>query len=88
MDAIETYAGRSHDEAYAARKGHPVRAQEPPGGAMAIAEGEADPARGGGLLSARGRAVWQTGPGMDGGGFDDAGADVEPRPRSANEPRA
>lgn len=78
MDKIEAYAGRSQDENYALRKGHRVAAQEQPGGDMAVEGSEADATRSCGELSERGKQVWRTGSGIDGGGLDNAGADVPP----------
>jgi hypothetical protein len=62
------YAGKSHDEAVAARKKEKQRAQEQPGGEMAIEGTEADAAHSSGELSERGKEVWRRGSGMDGGG--------------------
>lgn len=78
MEKIETYAGRSHDDEYAARKGRRVAAQEQPGGDMAVEGTEADATHSCGELSERGKQVWRTGSGMDGGGLDNAGADIPP----------
>jgi len=78
MEKIETYAGRSQDENYATRKGHRVAAQEQPGGEMAVEGSEADATQSCGELSERGKQVWRTGSGIDGGGFDDRGVDVPP----------
>ena len=78
MDTIETYAGRSQDEAYAKRKGHRVAAQEQPGGDMAVEGSEADATHSCGELSERGKQVWRTGSGIDGGGLDDGGQDIQP----------
>lgn len=62
------YAGRSHDEAVAIRKGKPQAAQEPPGGSAAIAGTEPDREHSSGELSDEGRKIWQTGSGMNGAG--------------------
>ncbi len=76
MAHINTYAGRSHDEAYAARKGKKQPAQEKPGGVMAVDGSEADDQHSSGQLAERGKQVWRTGSGMDGGGMDDGGRDI------------
>jgi hypothetical protein len=62
------YAGKSHDEAVAARKKQKQRAQEPAGGAMAVDGVEADATHSSGELSEQGKQVWRTGAGLDGGG--------------------
>jgi hypothetical protein len=62
------YAGKSHDEAVAARKKTKQRAQEPAGGEMAVDGVEADATHSCGELSERGKEVWRTGAGLDGGG--------------------
>lgn len=62
------YAGKSHDEAVAARKKENQRSQEPAGGEMAVDGTEADAVHSSGELSERGKAVWRQGNGMDGGG--------------------
>ncbi|WP_460909958.1 hypothetical protein [Paraburkholderia jirisanensis] len=62
------YAGRSHDEAVAARQKQKQKAQEQAGGVMAIEGTEADAERSCGELSEQGKQVWRTGSGMDGGG--------------------
>ena len=64
----QDYAGRSHDEAVAARKKHRQRAQEQAGGEMAVEGTEADAQHSCGELSERGKQVWRSGSGMDGGG--------------------
>jgi hypothetical protein len=64
----QPYAGRSHDEAVAARKHQRQRAQESPGGKMAVDGTGADPKHSRGDLSEDGKRVWQTGSGLDGGG--------------------
>ena len=63
------YAGRSHDDAVAARAGCRQRAQEPPGGNMAIDGTEADAQHSCGELTALGKDVWRQGGGIDGGGM-------------------
>ena len=78
MEKIETYAGRTQDEKYAERKGHRVAAQEQPGGDMAVEGTEADATHSSGELSERGKQVWRTGSGIDGGGLDNGGADIPP----------
>ncbi|MCC8405317.1 hypothetical protein LJ655_26245 [Paraburkholderia sp. MMS20-SJTN17] len=62
------YAGRSHDEVVAARHKQKQRAQEQAGGEMAIEGSEADAEHRCGELSERGRHVWQSGSGINGGG--------------------
>ncbi|MFL9895466.1 hypothetical protein P0D71_26515 [Paraburkholderia sp. RL17-383-BIF-A] len=62
------YAGKSHDEAVAARKKVKQKAQEQPGGEMAVEGTEADALHSSGELSERGKEVWRRGSGMDGGG--------------------
>lgn len=62
------YAGRSHDEAVAARKKEKQRSQEQPGGDMAVPGTEADATHSCGELSEHGKAVWRQGEGIDGGG--------------------
>jgi hypothetical protein len=64
----EDYAGKSHDEALAARKHHKQRSQEQPGGEMAAPDTRADRTHSCGELSEEGKAVWRTGEGIDGGG--------------------
>jgi hypothetical protein len=59
------YAGRSHDEAVAARHKQKQKAQEQAGGVMAIEGMEADAEHSCGELS---KQVWRTGSGIDGGG--------------------
>jgi hypothetical protein len=66
--AGQPYAGRSHDEAVAARKQERQRAQEQAGGHMAVEGTAADPKHSCGELSDAGKRVWQTGSGLDGGG--------------------
>ncbi|WP_459706550.1 hypothetical protein [Paraburkholderia sp. 2C] len=62
------YAGRSHDEAVAARHGQKQKAQEQAGGVMAIEGTEADGKHSCGELSRQGKQVWRTGSGINGGG--------------------
>jgi hypothetical protein len=62
------YAGKSHDEAVAARKKDKQRAQDQAGGEMAVDGTQADQAHSSGELSERGKEVWRKGSGMDGGG--------------------
>jgi hypothetical protein len=62
------YAGKSHDEAVAARKKVKQRSQEPAGGDMAVDGVEADDTHSCGELSEKGKQVWRTGAGLDGGG--------------------
>ncbi|REE23077.1 hypothetical protein B0G71_6312 [Paraburkholderia sp. BL27I4N3] len=62
------YAGKSHDEAVAARKKERQRAQEQAGGEMAVDGTAADATHSSGELSERGKDVWRRGSGMDGGG--------------------
>lgn len=80
MEKIEAYAGRSHDEAYATRKGRRVAAQEQPGGDMAVEGTQADATHSCGELSERGKRAWQTGSGIDGGGLDNGGRDIAATP--------
>lgn len=62
------YAGKSHDEAVAARKKQKQPAQEQPGGDMAVDGTQADAEHSAGELSERGKEVWRQGGGIDGGG--------------------
>lgn len=62
------YAGKSHDEAVAARKKEKQRAQEQAGGEMTVDGTAADATHSSGELSERGKEVWRRGSGMDGGG--------------------
>jgi hypothetical protein len=64
------YAGKSHDEAVAARKQEKQKSQQPPGGDMAVENTQADSEHSCGELSERGKQVWRTESGMDGGGMD------------------
>lgn len=64
----EDHAGKSHDEAMAARKKEKQRSLEPPGGEMAVDGTQADEAHSSGQLSERGKEVWRKGAGIDGGG--------------------
>ncbi|QBR04097.1 hypothetical protein [Paraburkholderia pallida] len=63
------YAGKSHDDAVAARAGRRQRAHEQPGGSMAIEGTEADMQHSCGELTERGKEVWRQGSGIDGGGM-------------------
>jgi hypothetical protein len=63
-----TYAGKSHDEAVAARNHQRQKAQEQAGGDMAIEGTESDAKHSCGQLSERGKQVWRTGSGIGGGG--------------------
>jgi hypothetical protein len=62
------YAGRSQEERRAQRKGEKQRAQEQPGGDMAQEGTEPDKNHSSGQLSDKGKKIWQTGSGIDGGG--------------------
>ena len=62
------YAGKSHDEAVAARKKEKQRAQDQAGGDMAVDGTQADQTHSSGELSEAGKRAWRTGSGMDGGG--------------------
>jgi hypothetical protein len=64
------YAGKSHDEAMAARKREKQKSQQQPGGDMAKDNTEADAEHSCGELSERGKQVWRTGGGIDGGGLE------------------
>jgi len=68
---MSEYAGRSHDERVAQRKREKQRAQEPPGGDMAVPGTEADATHSSGEISQRGKEVWRKGAGLDGGGKSD-----------------
>jgi hypothetical protein len=68
---MNDYAGRSHDERVAQRKREKQRAQEPPGGDMAVHGTGPDAQHSCGELSERGKDVWRTGAGLDGGGRTD-----------------
>jgi hypothetical protein len=65
---MNDYAGRSQDERMARRKHKKQRAQEPPGGEMAVPDTEPDRTHSSGELSERGKEVWRQGAGLDGGG--------------------
>ncbi|RQH06473.1 hypothetical protein D1Y85_11360 [Paraburkholderia dinghuensis] len=65
---VNVYAGRSQDERVAERKREIQRAQEPPGGEMAVYGTEPDREHSCGELSPRGKDVWHRGAGLDGGG--------------------
>jgi hypothetical protein len=62
------YAGRSQEDRIAQRKEQKPRAQEQPGGAMAREGTQPDKERSSGELSEKGKEVWRTGSGIDGGG--------------------
>jgi hypothetical protein len=64
------YAGKSHDEAVAARKQQKQKSQQQPGGEAAVEGTEADAQHSAGELSEEGKQVWRTGSGMDGGGMN------------------
>jgi hypothetical protein len=68
---MSEYAGRSQDERVAQRKREKQRAQEPPGGDMAVHGTEPDASHSSGELSQRGKEVWRRGAGIDGGGKSD-----------------
>lgn len=65
------YADRSHDEVIAARHKLKQKAQEQAGGEMAIEGTEADAEHSCGELSERGKQVWRSGSGINGGGRGD-----------------
>jgi len=65
---MSEYAGRSQDERVAQRKREKHRAQEPPGGDMAVPGTEPDATHSSGELSEQGKNVWRRGAGIDGGG--------------------
>jgi hypothetical protein len=65
---MSEYAGRSQDERVSQRKHEKQRAQEPPGGDMAVHGTEPDASHSSGELSQRGKDVWRKGAGIDGGG--------------------
>ncbi|WP_013591954.1 hypothetical protein [Paraburkholderia phenoliruptrix] len=58
---MENYAGKSHDERVAARKGKPVAAQEQPGGEMAVPGSMPDESHSCGELSEAGKRAWRQG---------------------------
>jgi hypothetical protein len=62
------YAGRSHDERYAARTHKKLKSQEPAGGSMAVEGTEPDATHSCGQLSEQGKQAWRKGTGIDGGG--------------------
>jgi hypothetical protein len=62
------HSGKSHDEALSARKKEKQRSLEQPGGDMAVEGTQADETHSSGKLSERGKQVWRTGSGLDGGG--------------------
>jgi len=65
--AVE-HSGKSHDEALSQRKKQKQRSLEQPGGEMAVEGTQADETHSCGELSERGKQVWRTGSGLDGGG--------------------
>jgi hypothetical protein len=67
------YAGKSHDEALAARKNQKQKSQEQAGGEMAVDGTQADAQHSCGELSERVKQFWRSGSGMDGGGMDGGG---------------
>jgi len=62
------HAGKSKDEAAAARSKEKPRSLEQPGGEMAVEGTQPDSTNSSGKLSERGKEVWRTGAGMDGSG--------------------
>lgn len=62
------HSGKSHDEALSKRKNEKQRSLEQPGGEMAVEGTQADETHSCGELSERGKQVWRTGTGLDGGG--------------------
>jgi hypothetical protein len=62
------YAGRSQEDRIARDKQQKQRAQEQPGGDMAKPGTAPDKDRSCGELTERGKDVWRTGSGIDGGG--------------------
>jgi hypothetical protein len=62
------YAGRSQEDRIAREKQQKQTAQEQSGGDMARPGTEAGKDRSSGELSERGKDVWRTGSGIDGGG--------------------
>lgn len=62
------YAGRSHDERYAARKHKKLKSQEPAGGSMAVEGTGPGATHSSGQLSEKGKEAWRKGSGIDGGG--------------------
>jgi hypothetical protein len=65
---MNDYAGRSQDDRVSQRKHEKQRAQEPPGGDMAVHGTQPDSTHSSGELSERGKEVWRRGAGIDGGG--------------------
>ncbi|MFM0731106.1 hypothetical protein PQQ52_11510 [Paraburkholderia sediminicola] len=65
---MNPYAGRSHDERSAAEKHRKQKAQEQPGGSMAVEGTESDATHSSGELSEKGKEVWRKGAGINGGG--------------------
>lgn len=68
---MNDYAGRSQDDRVSQRKHQKQRAQEPPGGEMAVDGTQPDRTHSSGELSERGKEVWRRGAGLDGGGKAD-----------------
>ncbi|POR54840.1 hypothetical protein B0G62_102450 [Paraburkholderia eburnea] len=68
---MNDYAGRSQDDRVSQRKHQKQRAQEPPGGEMAVDGTQPDRTHSSGELSGRGKEVWRRGAGLDGGGKAD-----------------
>lgn len=68
---MNDYAGRSQDDRVSQRKHQKQRAQEPPGGEMAVDGTQPDRTHSSGELSDRGKEVWRRGAGLDGGGKAD-----------------
>jgi hypothetical protein len=68
MQMNNEYAGRTHDERVAARKGKKMKSQEQAGGEMAVEGTGSDRTHSSGELSEAGKKAWQTGTGIDGGG--------------------
>ncbi|WP_277183694.1 hypothetical protein [Caballeronia sp. BR00000012568055] len=65
---MSDYAGRSQEERIAREKGRKQPSQEQSGGDMAQPGTEADKDHSCGELTERGKEVWRTGSGIDGGG--------------------
>lgn len=65
---MSNYAGRSQEDRIAQRKEEQPKAQEQPGGEMAREGTQPDKERSSGELSEKGKEVWRTGSGIDGGG--------------------
>ena len=65
---MNSHAGQSQDQRIAARKRKKQKAQEQPGGSMAVEGTQPDAAHSSGQLSEEGTEVWRKGAGIDGGG--------------------